>query len=213
MPMSPTQVASFFLSEVPENILLDSAKCVIGAYAEAHQYVRDNYPGEEGHDLYPIVRRAMFERNWRIRLLRHKDVEVQAEHNAGSNCYHTRARVGRVVITASAVDRPSEMARDATFRRTLAQAAQLVLPGLPEVEEDDDGYLYAILIHGPLAAGILRSPAFLHVGFPTPDCKSYVERIDLAEQFPVLQPEIGIKPADIQRRKPRLRRQEDEKGS
>jgi hypothetical protein len=204
MPLKEAELVNLFFNDMPEDVLLDTARCAIGAYQEAYKYTRDNFPGEEAHDLYPILRRSMFERNWRSRLIRNKALTVSVEVNAAGNCYHTLVGCGRVIMTASAVERPSEMPRDAVYRKTLATPSQIELFDEPE-EVDEDAPLYAMLLHGPLGAGLLQSPMFLHVGFPTADCENYVTRVNLAERFPTLATELSIKPTVVQRRKLRLR--------
>ena len=205
-PLSPTELRQIFLKDVPEAVVLDTARCLVRTYAESVAYCRDTFPGPEAHDLYPIHRRAMFERNWRGRLARYPELEVSVESNASGGCYHTEVRVGRVVMTVSAVEAPFEIVRPAVFRKTLARESQLQLFAEPE-EPSDDALLYVLLLHGPLGGGLLTAPSFIHIAFPDPDCQKYVDRFNLLEYFPVLEADMKAKPAtDIQRKKPRLRR-------
>lgn len=209
-PLGPSELKRMFLQEVPEPVILDTARCLIGSYAEAFRYCRDSFPGPEAHDLYPIIRRAMFERNWRARLSRY-DVGLTSESNAIGNCFHTELRAGRVVLTVSAVEAPGEIVREAVFRTGLARGSQLDLFLEPE-PPPADAVLYAILLHGPLGGGLLPSPGFIQVGFPASDCNQYVDRFNLLDHFPVLQAEIDKLPKpEVQRKKPRLRRDQDRK--
>lgn len=211
-PLAPSELRKLFFDDVPEQAILDTARCIIGSYSEAYRYCIDNFPGPEAHDLYPIVRRAMFERNWRARLTRYGDVEMNSEPNAIGNCFHTELRSGRVVMTVSAVQAPAEIVREAVFRSSLAQDSQLDL-FLAPVPPPDDAKLYAILLHGPLGGGLLASPSFINVAFPGSDCESYVDRFNLLDYFPVLQSEIDKLPKakPQERKKPRLRRDQDRK--
>jgi hypothetical protein len=209
---TPSELRSIFFQGVPEAVLLDTARCIIGSYEEAFGYCRESFPGPEAHDLYPIVRRSMFERNWRARIKRHAQVTMAVEPNAIGNCFHTEMRSGRVVVTVSAVEAPGEIVREAVFRTGLAQESQLELFLEPE-PPPDDASLYAILLHGPLRSGILASPGFIHVGFPGSDCNHYVDRFNLLDYYPILQAEIDKLPkvAPQERKKPRLRRDRDRK--
>lgn len=209
--LPPSELKNLFLQEVPEPVLVDTAKVVIGSYIEAFKYSCDNFPGPEAHDLYPIIRRAMFERNWRARVGRYPQVTLEAKPNAIGNCFHTEMSVGRVVMTVSAVEAPEELARSAVFRTGLARAGQLNLFAESELPPPDpDATLYAILAHGPLGF-TLPSPGFLNVGFPAADCDTYVNRFSLLDCFPVLQAEIDKLPKLPERKKPRLRRDRDRK--
>lgn len=154
----------------------------------------------------------MIERNWRGRLSRYGDVAVSVEPNANGNCFHTELKVGRVVMTISAVETPSEIVREAIFRKSLAEVSQLEM-FKERTPPPDDALLYAIVLHGPLGGGLLSSPSFLHVGFPARECDHYADRFDLLDQFPVLQSEITTQPATEIQKKPRLRRKDVEKAA
>jgi hypothetical protein len=152
----------------------------------------------------------MFERNWRARVSRHEGIELSPEPNAIGNCFHTELKAGQVIMTASAVESASELVREAVFRKSLAQDSQLEMFLEPE-PPPADAMLYAILLHGPLGAGLLPAPAFIHVGFPGADCDSYVDKFNLLDYFPLLESEMEKlpKPSVQERKKPRLRRDRD----
>lgn len=210
-PLAPSALKSVFLQEVPEPVILDSARCVLGSYDEAFRYCRDNFPGPEAHDLYPIIRRAMLERNLRARLSRYHATISTPELNAIGNCYHTELRSGRVVLTVSAVEAQGVIVRDAEFRKTLAQNPQGELFNKPE-PPPEDAFLYAILLHGPLGGGMLSSPGFIRVAFPDQYCESYVDSFNLLDVFPVLRAEIDKLPkVAVERKKSRLRRVHDQR--
>jgi len=205
-PLSPTELRQIFLNDVPEAVLLDTARCVIRTYADALKHCRDNFPGPEAHDLYPIERRAMLERNWRGRLSRYSNIEVSVQPNASGNCFHTEVKAGRVVMTVSAVEAPGDIVREAVFRKSLAQESQLEMFMEPE-PPPDDSMLYALLLHGPLGGGLLASPAFIHIAFPGRDCDKYIDRFNLLDYYPLLHAEMTKQPAaEIERKKPVLRR-------
>jgi hypothetical protein len=203
---SPSAIQKFFLDTVPEKVLFDSARAIIGGYQEAFRYCRETFSPEEALDLYPHHRRAVVERNWRAGLQRHQLARTETARNAKDNCSHTEMIVGKTITTISAVSSPNEVVREALFRTGLAHSSQAELF---EVEEPPlDGFLYAIILHGPTAAGFLSAPAFIHVAFPDRECNRYVERFSLLRKFPALQSEIDKVPSvPVQRNLPRVRRE------
>jgi hypothetical protein len=210
MPLSPSELRQIFLDDLPEAVIVDTTRIIIKTYAAAYRYCLENYPGPEAHDLYPIVRRSMIERNWRARLARHAGLDVSVQPNACGGCFHTELRVGRVVMTVSAVEKPSDLVREAVFRNVLSGASQLEL--FKEVEEPPaDALLYAVLLHGPLRSGLLAAPSFAQIAFPNGEFSDYVDRFNLMDCYPVLQEEWTKRPStETMRRKPRLRRRKDE---
>jgi hypothetical protein len=213
MALSPSQLVELFKANFSPRVVLDVGIAVEAAYRDAAQEVFDNFPGEEAHDLYPILRRSMVERNIRTKLTRHKELTLLTEQNAAANCFHTRIQAGSVILTISAVERPSEPPRAAEFRTTLAEESQLDLFSKAQQPDPESGdFLYAILLHGPLGAGILRAPAFLHVGFPDNAANSYVERINLLDHYPVLSSSVKFEIPNVERRRPKLRRKERTEG-
>jgi len=209
-PLAPSELKPVFLQDVPEPVILDAARCLIGSYEEAYKYCIAEFPGPEAHDLYPILRRSMVERNLRARLNRYRETTSTTELNAIGNCYHTELRSGRVVLTVSAVESPGEVVRDAVFRKTLSQNPQGHLFRKREAPPED-ARLYAILLHGPLGGGLLRSPAFIRIAFPDPDCEVYVDSFNVLDLFPVLRTEMDKLPKVVERKKSRLRRDSDRK--
>lgn len=191
MSSVPIQVVETFLATFKEKQLIDICLCLIRAYREAYSYCRENYAGEEAFDLYPNVRRAMFERNWRTRMTRYRDVQIEPTLNYGGNCHHTEMRRGAIVLTSSAVESPGTLVRHAIFRESLAQSSQLEL--FQELlKRPAKGSLYAILLHGPTGI-MLREPQFIQVAFPANDLSSYVENthIDLLARLPAVREELS----------------------
>ena len=205
------ELENLLFANVSDDLLFDTTQCVIQAYSEAYDECRDNYPGPVAHDLYPDLRRAKFERNWSGRAARFSDVQVTTERNAQNNCCHTRVTSGVVVLTASAVEAPQSLVRDAKFRQSLAGASQLEIFSAGSDPKLGD-FLYGIVLHGPLGAGMLRTPHFIKVVIPANDCASYIVQIDLVERFPVLRDVLANVPDEkVQEPPVRLRRNKDEK--
>jgi len=204
---SPEKIRVVFHGAVPDEFLVATGKCLLRAYREAFAYARENFPGEEAHDLYPQLRREMFERNWRIVAARRKDVLAEVVHNQAKNCFHTRITRGRVVLTASAVEAPNSLVRDAIFRKTLAESSQHHLFGGDRIPPED-ALLYGIILHGPTGVGLVPSPSFIRIAFPSNELDEYIANIDLLVHLPELAAEIqsAVSPTKAIRVRPRLRR-------
>jgi hypothetical protein len=177
-----SELVEIFDESVPRQFLEDTIRCMYGAYREAHDYCLKEYEPSEMHDLLPHVRRAMVERNWRAVAARHPGVSASAWPNSTASSYHTRIRSGRVILTASAVERPGALTRSAEFRNTYARTSQLSFEDADHASPTGGESLYAILLHGPDPARIY-GPGFVHVGFPAADSSGYVENIDLMARF------------------------------
>lgn len=199
--LQPSQLRDFFFDNVPRELINDAVQSVLRSWKAAADHCRDTYPREEARDLLPYERKAKLDSSLKARLARYDGVIVESVPNASRNCWHTEVRIGRVVMTVSAVVRPSEMVRTARFRQSLALRSQLHL--WERDEPGEDALFYAMLLHGPLGGRrILRAPAFVHVGFPDPECKAYIDRFDLSAYLPEKTVE------QMRRAQPRLRRAE-----
>ena len=199
-------IRAMFHTEVPDDLLTDTGRCLLAAYREAFNQVREEFPGEEARDLFPLLRRAMFERNWRTAMGRRKGVRADAVQNEAGNCFHTRVSIGRVVLTASAVETPEALVRDAIFRKTLAESNQPHLFRGRSVPPKD-AMLYGIVLHGPAGAGLLPAPMFLRVSFPSMDLDEYGATVDLIQHLPELAAELHATPSEptVGRVRPTLR--------
>lgn len=203
--LRPSELRDFFFATVPPELLDDVAQVVLRAWKAAADHCLETYPHEEARDLFPYERRAKLDSSLKARLARYEGVTVESKHNAARNCWHTEVRIGRVVMTVSAVARPSEMVRVARFRESLAATAQAHLWEKERPRSEDD-VLYAMLAHGPLGGSrILRVPTFVHVGFPDAECKAYLDRFDLASYLPEETAE------QMRREQPKVRRVEKKK--
>lgn len=164
----------------PVEFQRDTLRCLLQDYKAAYDGCRQDFDAPEAHDLRGHVRRAMFDRDWRT-LARRYGAHATAETNAGNNCYHTRIVMGRAILTSSMVDAPTTLPRQASFRETYARTRQLTLFGT-DAPPPIDAPLYAILVHGPGPDDPSR-PAFAFIGFPSPDCNEWVDKIDLFGRF------------------------------
>jgi hypothetical protein len=174
-------LVAIFRDSYPELFLEQTAGTLSHAYAAADRFAR-RFEWPEGHDIRRLVQRVFFEGPWRALARRH-DLMAEAMPNAIANCFHTYVQAGPVSLTASFVDSPSALVRRAVFRSGYAARTQGDL-FLPDEAPPPVTSLYSILLHGA-ARREPALPAFMHVRFPVPDCRSYFDGVvDLGRLFP-----------------------------
>lgn len=189
-----------FDANVPEQFQRDALQEVRRAYADArNELVAAGYPPEEMHDLFPHTVRARVEMYLRGLAPRYLSLVAVAERNRHGNASHTRLQFGNAVwLTASAVESPTTLVREAQFRNEYAGAQtrftldtvdnqlRQIAPSAPAVPK---ALLYAILIHGAQDYGFFKPerfmPAFIHVVFLNREGDEYLDRIDLIARYPV----------------------------
>jgi hypothetical protein len=187
MDSKPINLRQFFDDQVPQAVQRDLlVRCILPAYSQALDECNERFLREETHDLLPHMRRAKIEQLLRGLARQHDGLTADAELNTTRNAYHTRVTCGRVTFTASTVETADTIVRQAQFRDTLARTYQLHFDfagfrDQPPPPEQHD-LLYALLIHYP-DGPFSRFPSFVQVAFPSPDCLSYIDRIDLLARF------------------------------
>lgn len=197
------EAASFFMAEAPRGLNADLLRLVFAAYPMAFEQA-EQFPFEEAHDLRPHIRRAAIEAS--LATLPAKQVlTVTTRRNSSGNAFHKELFFGRVVLTHSTIAAPESRIREAQFRQSLARSCNLpMFIEFADAAPDDDGLLWAVLVHGP--ADDQRAPAFVRIAFPLPDgSHSFdldlvgrdavgevppVGRPDIREPEPVLRPDI-----------------------
>ncbi len=164
-------------------------RCVLGTYRDTDEDCRTKYSWQIAHDLRGHLRRANLDTNLAMLAGRYPGVTASHEPNGKSNCYHTRLRAGRVVLTASAVPTPYSLPRDAEFRSTLARSPQMAFDFGPQQSPPaEDAPLYVLLLHGP-GEEDQAMPCFVHLAVPDEDCSVILARINLFARFASL-PEL-----------------------
>ena len=190
--LCPQRLTELFDSSISNDFLRDTLHCLFAAYQEAWLYCQSSFPPSEAHDLYPVERRARFERSWREVALLH-GLDAQAIVNKSRNAWHTEVRSGAVVLTAAAAPTPNTIIRRAEYRRTLARSNQGYLFGPPfgPKEPEPGDRLYGIVLHGP--DGVFRNrPGFVEVVFPDPSLTTYVGRVNLLARYPETASQIEV---------------------
>lgn len=196
---------------LPAGYLDDVVGLIVRSYRTADAYCQDRFPQSVARDFRPIMRRALIEADWLELTRKYPAVSAVSSPNSKQSAFHTRVRCGPIVLTASKVEEPDDLPRDAFFRKTYATRPQLVLdlPGVSpppgsEPAPDADAY-YALVTHGP-AEGNQSAPSFVRLGFPTASCATYVAQLDLlagrAVDAASIQEAVTIVPPEPMLRRP-----------
>lgn len=200
--MTPLDLQTFFLQQVPAAFLRDSIEVLNTGYRASHEACTEGFAEPEAHDLNGHHRRATNEMGWRTTAQRH-GLTTSVVPNSRRTYFHTRVTSNQVVMTQSFVKHPGDLIRPADFRGTLAQEHQLNLFAAPA--GGNAASLFAILVHG-LSQYFPDRLAFIHVQFPNANCTAYLDGFDLFGHFPdlaqVSRPsaaEIAAKRADLRR--------------
>lgn len=179
MKPSPYKPRELFLHEFPSELLKAITKSVFDGYKEAYDYCQGNFDKYQMHDLLPHMRKAIIERNVLYCVQRFSYTSGKSAPNALYNCYHALVKCGNAVLTISAVNSPSQMVREAMFRKQYARDSQITMfvDSVPTVKLHNN--LYAILLHGP-SEDFPSAPCFIKIRFPDISLKKYLdEPIDL----------------------------------
>lgn len=176
--MSADEMRSELTDALGEGFLEDLIRLLFSAYRGAFHECSKNFPAQQAHDLRPILRRSMIERDLKPLAESHGLVVSVVQTTKGKS-FHTEVKGKNVVLTVSAVDTPQSMFRDAVFRQNLARAQMHLFD---ENCVADNPPLYAVLLHGPHRKQ--NQPRFGVVAFPQPDCKNYITKLSLFSKFP-----------------------------
>ena len=175
MALSVAEIEELFFKSVPNEVQRALIQCVFGAYRTAFEDC-SKFQDEEARDIRPFFRWVQIRSDLRGLPARFTGLSANPER------YHTLVTCGKITLTASAVQDPSEMPRRATYREEYA-SNQLDL--FAEDAISDGEYLYAILAHGPDPTDH-RQPQFINIGFPDRHYQGYLHRIDLFERHAAL---------------------------
>ena len=181
MAMAPSDISQRFNQFVSEDLKVSIIKIIFDCYNNSWRECKQVFDGPEFKDLLPHYRRAKIDAALRS-IPQTLGVKTSAEINKARNSYHAVLIVGGVQMTASAVEVRGQMPRNAIFRKTYAEAAQMKL-----FENNTSGNenlpLYGIIIHS--ATEDQKEPAFLEIRFPDEEYTQYLgDRIDLFKEFP-----------------------------
>lgn len=191
--MSPSQLHKLFFDSFPSEFLKDSLRALVRSYRNAQDDCTKFDEGET-RDVFSHIRRAHFQTEWRrVAKAYPEDLQATSAENERGTASHTKIRGATMVLTESAVDSWADVPDRAIFRTTYARSPQTAFTGfgMEEPPVVEGAPLYAILAHGPRAAGRITVPHFVFVGFPTPDCTEYIHTISLRHLLAAVLPEFS----------------------
>lgn len=200
-----------FLAEIPG--------AMFKWYEDAAKLVKKGLTRASFRDAYGHVRRGYVEDGLMELAIKH-GVDCVRQSNVNQTSSHIMLKMGRVILTASAVDGPTDLVMLADFRQTYARSNQMTFLPEEEVLEFREGidYIYAILLHGPMVNDP-TTPRFAMIQFPNSDCSDYlgfyenlfyrhmdklksimtvdrIRRIEQAESRMQTKPKIRLRPSE-----------------
>jgi hypothetical protein len=156
-------------------------RALIKQNRDAHKKCTDAHEPSEVHDLYPAVRRAMFEQSFRD-VARLHGAEVRTEPNSHGGANHSEVRWRNVVLTQSRADGREVLPPKAVFRQTLAQGSQRDFFMADEIPSAAS-HLYGVLTHGKPKNPKTGVPTFVSVLFPDSANEAILDSIDLTTRL------------------------------
>jgi hypothetical protein len=166
------QLFDLAVEDLPRAFVRDILRVLPLIYREAHarSFQESAWGKPEGHDLCGHIRRSLCE--FQIRKLAiAAGMSAKPFRNPKKTSFYTLVRADKLVLTQSALQLESQMARPAVFREQHAAVNHIlsnpILSGL-DIEPPnlrDPGAVYAILFHGPQPKN-QRELGFAVVGFP-----------------------------------------------
>ncbi len=190
---SPHRPKEIFQHFSPPLLLEDLLKGTFSAYQAALEFVnRESIGIPQATYITPHLRRTYLEEAFEGIAARQRDSSVSSfcEKNRSDDA-HQVIKCGPILITESKVDNSKSLPRIAAFRQTYARESQIPLfeyenkTILPENEE----YLYAILVHKPIDS-LSGCPEFIDIVFPSDNCQTIIDRIELYKAFPAVTQEL-----------------------
>lgn len=149
MSMSPKKLRGIVNGCLPERFRVLSAKAIVLANRRAGSYCAC-LPGPERRDLFGHIERAHVQAEIRRAAKATTGMRYKVCQNSAGTSSFTVVRAGRVVLTASAVQSPGQMPREAEFRTNLALSPQITLSELLEpepVRSDELTPIYGLITH------------------------------------------------------------------
>lgn len=181
MAKASWEITKRFDQSVSRELLAAVLKCIIEAYRDAYNDCENVFDAPELKNVLPYYRWAKINAALR-NIPQTLGVATSAQINKSRNSYHTMLLAGGVQMTASSVEARGQMVRDAVFRKTYAEEAQLFLYE-DNTARDESILLYGIILHSPTEDQ--QEPAFVDIGFPDEGYTQYVgDKIDLFKRFP-----------------------------
>lgn len=172
-----TQYEQQFEKNFPVEWGIQTLQALCSAYEEARAHCSSRFGDKESRDITSHYCREIFEHEWRKLSSKFPGMRAESKLNKKGTYSHTLISSGNMVLTASSVPTPRSKPRYADFRNQYAANGQL---SLFDKMESDLTIIYATLLFPPPKALV---PAFVVVGFPTNDRRTYAERLDFLAMY------------------------------
>lgn len=188
MPDSELSIHDLVLEDLPFQFVAAIVEQAPLVYGNAHSrsYAEPAYDKAEGDYTFGHNRRAGFEAMFRREAVK-AGLPATVEYTEVSKTPYTLVRAGRFLLTESHVQCKGDIPPAASFRNQHATINHLLMkPRLPFPEFDplkllklsEANGIYGIVSHGS-ASDDAKTPSFMRLVFPSKDCMSLVENIDL----------------------------------
>lgn len=174
---------AFFNYYVTPEVQEELVRIIFRGYRHSFdELLQASYKDEQIHDLYPYARRTKIDGYLGQLSSRFPEVSTRIQLNKARNSHHTLVILGNIICTASAVEYPTDLPREAIFRNIYA-GSQIEF----DIKEDEnilkilndlpppDARLYALIIHGPVNTSVRNLPGFIRIAFPG---RHYFTRLD-----------------------------------
>lgn len=177
MSTNADELEEKFKEEFSIDALADVVKAIAISYQTTHDYAYSNFRPEIARDLLPYHRRASIDHNLLV-IAENRGIQADIDKNVGKNCSHVKYLSKLFIVTANAVNYPSESIREAKFRALYAEPNYPFL--FPEMEHKPIPSYYATILHG-WRYPELSKPGFIYLGFPIHNSPGYISQpFDLA---------------------------------
>ncbi len=191
-----TDIKGFFRANVPDEVLERIVKKIQGGTRDAAKRISEDvkegiYTKQVARDLFPHTRRGMIETRLFGLDSDFPEVTVTSQLNKTETNYHTLVRAGNVIMTASSVQIPYGIVREANFRNNYAgPQTRFDIDSLSNLsivefieEPDNDDVLYGIILYCAASNNRFEISS-VRVGFPNYNCTRYLDKIDVMRLFP-----------------------------
>lgn len=181
-----------FDQQAPPKLDLALGVLVRRAYPTARDFCEQIAAPEEDHDLRGHVRRTIIEGALRSLPPRFSGIVERAAPNFTGTQNHREIGFDAFVLTLSHTQHALAPLPDARFRDTLAWPQAGLFREFDGWESDENGNLYAVVVHGSPRPSDL-APSFLNIVFPLPG-GNHGYGIDLYARYPALRPKPWQRP-------------------
>jgi hypothetical protein len=189
--MLPEEIEAVLDVYLPDSFQKGLLRTVFVGHAAGYDMSFSQMAPTEARNVVGFNRRGKLEGGLRDLVGRFPTFEATVVAGEGNAWFHTEVRSGPIVLTASSVQSPCDLAYKAEFRRGLAERTQLSFFDEDEEAAPPVKSLYALLLHSPSRwqsrderQKYSKLPGSAYLAFPHRDLESYAYGINLFDKFP-----------------------------